>query len=861
MSTGVMATNTAPAPPVTPATLVTLKVSYHGATRRFKLPLREMVPNLLENRIRAVLNIRGDADVLFERYSDSATSYVVLDIANTAVYKQLYRAAKAKQKLKLRVTVKEEAPAQTSLDSLIQTAEPVETPIEKPVEAPLARPFMLPKESVEAKKAEEAREGPKPASVADDVEEETTATLSSSTEVSKEVEQVKPVEQIQPVEVPEPVEKSRFSSYEEAILRLQEQQRSCAIPPAIRPNYAVCCNSCDKNVPDVHYHCSKCDGGDFDLCQECVDAGIACYGADHWLIKRFIKNGLIISSTTETLPPKQVKQAAPPSPPSPAAEQPCVVPTVSERIIPVFNGLAYSSMRTCNCCVQELPEVEFVHCSTCDDYDLCRRCFAKNTHGHHPKHAFVAAVEGTRLEPDIARRLGAGRGQKHNAICDGCDANIRGIRHKCLNCPDWDYCTDCMANASFIHPGHRFVPIYEPLEYAGISDLFARPTHQGICCDGPLCSVNRNNYTYITGDRYKCAVCNDTDFCEACEASPANTHNRTHPLIKFKTPVRHVSVTTTGENENGRAIPTMGDRRRVTTSRATETVNAPVLSSSNVQTVVDVKPEEHEIREKVEEKPAEKVEVKTEEVQEEKPATQATPARQADLVAVFVKDTIADGTVMEPNHVFEQTWILRNEGKTAWPAGCSVLFVGGDYMGHVDSSHPAATQDLRASSVSTVCYSPILPGEEFPFTVLLRTPLRTGRIVSNWRLTTPDGLKFGHRLWCDVKVEHPKVATPVVFEPVKEEREVAAKPELEVTTKEPEIQQSQMIFPKLEKESPVSSLHEDAKSESAVTYDKYEDCEDDDWDAAESDEGFLTDEEYDILDASDEEYTEARARK
>ncbi|KAK0739979.1 hypothetical protein B0T21DRAFT_347228 [Apiosordaria backusii] len=850
MSTGIMAPTPASAPQVTPATLVTLKVNYHGTTRRFKLPLREMVPNLLENRLRAVLNIRGDADVLFERYSDSATSYVVLDTANTAVYKQLYRAAKAKQKLKLRVTVKE-TPAQASLDSLIQTAEPVETPAEKPVEEPVEKPVGTPKEMVEAK------EGPKPASVADDVEEETPATLSSSAEGSEDLEQAKPAEQIQPAKLPEVAEEPRLSLYQEAILRLQEQQQ-CSIPPAIRPNYAVCCNSCDSNVPDAHYHCSKCDNGDFDLCQQCVDAGIACSGADHWLIKRFIKNGLIISSTTETLPPKQVKQTAPPSPP---AEPPCAAPVSSERIIPVFNGLAYSSMRTCNCCVQELPEVEFVHCSTCDDYDLCRRCFAKNTHGHHPKHAFVAAVEGTRLEPDVARRLGAGRGQKHNAICDGCDANIRGIRHKCLNCPDWDYCTDCMANASFIHPGHRFVPIYEPLEYAGISDLFARPTHQGICCDGPLCSVNRNNYTYIVGDRYKCAVCNDTDFCEACEACPANTHNRTHPLIKFKTPVRHVSVTTTGENENGRAIPTMGDRRpRVTTSRATE-INPPVLSSSNVQTVVDVKPVEPEIKkEKVEEKPLEKVEIKVEEPV--KPILQAAPAAPAELVAVFVTDTIADGTVMEPNHVFEQTWILRNEGKTAWPAGCSVMFVGGDYMGHVDSTHPAATQELRASNVSTVCYSPILPGEEFPFTVLLRTPLRTGRIVSNWRLTTPDGLKFGHRLWCDVKVEHPKVVPPIVSQPVKEEREVIAKSEPEVAAKEEiEPQQSQMIFPKLEKESPVSSLHEDAKSESAVTYDQYEDCEDDDWDAAESDEAFLTDEEYDILDASDEEYTEARSRK
>lgn len=51
MSAATMAPNMAAAPQVTPATLVTLKVSYHGSTRRFKLPLREMVPAFLENRV------------------------------------------------------------------------------------------------------------------------------------------------------------------------------------------------------------------------------------------------------------------------------------------------------------------------------------------------------------------------------------------------------------------------------------------------------------------------------------------------------------------------------------------------------------------------------------------------------------------------------------------------------------------------------------------------------------------------------------------------------------------------------------------------------------------------------------------
>ncbi|KAK4191459.1 hypothetical protein QBC35DRAFT_448380 [Podospora australis] len=863
---------------VGPDTLVTIKVNLQGSARRFKLPLRDVGINVLETKLRGILGIPAEVDAIFERYSDSAAAYVVLDQTNVSVYKQLYRAAKAKQKLKLRISIPE-----------TQAEEPVEETVEPSIEESTEP---TPQESSEE---QEPKEGPKPASVSDEVEEEAPklaqslpneepAALSMSQvgrcasheelneAVSKALENATAITE-QFLKSEAKAVKDRALAVEAMAARLAGQLAQPMQP--IRPTYAVCCNSCDKTVPEVHYHCSTCDDGDFDLCQECVDQGIACYGASHWLIKRFVKDGVIINSTTERIAPKekpQPQQQQQQQRAQPVQVTPGSYPT-AERIIPVFTEPQprYSSIRTCNCCVQELPEVEFVHCLNCDDFDLCRACFAKNRHGHHPKHAFVAAVEGTRLEPQVANRLGAGRGQRHNAICDGCDDAILGVRHKCLNCPDWDYCGNCVVNAHFIHPGHRFVSIYEPLDFS-ICRSPSRPTHAGICCDGPLCSSARNNGSFIVGDRYKCAVCNDTDFCEACEASPANTHNKTHPLIKFKTPVRHVSVTTTGENENGRSMPAMGDRCRrstTTSSRATETVNPPALST-NVQTVVDVKPEEPSVKAEKEEplikieaeEPVEKLpEVKVEEIEEKPAVPEVSPA---DLVAVFVKDSIADGTVFGPDHVFEQTWVLRNEGTVAWPAGCSVKFVGGDYMGHVDPNHPAATQDLESSNESTICYSPILPDQEYPFTVLLRTPQRCGRIVSNWRLTAPDGHKFGHRLWCDVVVEKPKVVLPPASVELVKEKEVVVTPEPEIAPKEeevPEMQQSQMIFPKLEKESPVASIHQDTKSESAVTFEEYEDCDDDEWDAAGSEEGFLTDEEYDILDASDEEYIEARARK
>jgi next-to-BRCA1 protein 1 len=618
--------------------------------------------------------------------------------------------------------------------------------------------------------------------------------------------------------------------------------------------FSVYCNFCEAAIPDEHYHCSTCDDGDFDLCKGCVEDGITCKGDDHWMIKRFVKNGKVINSTTETLTRKT----------KPAASD-------SKTTLVAPEEETAGATRTCNCCIQgtfehylfrpldlmlrlslELPEESFVTCTACDDYDLCIPCHIDNKHGHHPKHGFTPAVKDTVLEPIAQALLAPGRNSGHNAICDGCDKYIYGVRHKCLDCPDWDFCSVCIVNSSFVHPRHRFVPIYEPLnDVVALSRSYSsKARHHGIYCDGPLCS--NGPQTYIKGDRYKCAVCHDTDFCASCEASPANPHNRTHPLIKFKTPVRNVSVTTLGDHEDGQKMPLMGDRRGRTTSKATETTPTPSANAATqVQTVADLKPTETV---KAEEAPKgateQRVEIKTEEAKE-------LPAAvvKEDLVAHFVRDAVADGTVFSPNTVFEQTWYLRNGGNSAWPAGCTVKFVGGDNMCAVDPDHPASVHELISAAESTTCYTEVAPGQEAGFTVLMRTPNCAGKFISYWRLTGPDGNKFGHRLWCDVNVKEP---APVFKEEVKDE--AVAEPEVETKG-------SQMIFPKLEKESPTTSIHEEAPAAAPATHEDVDDFDefvDEPIEDDETEDGFMTDEEYDILDASDEEYLaeqEKAARK
>ncbi|UNI15814.1 hypothetical protein JDV02_002311 [Purpureocillium takamizusanense] len=848
---------------------ITLKVLFDGVTRRAKMPLRDMVPNALERDVRAFLRLPLDAKIMMERYSDSAAAYVMLDPANASVYKQLYRAAKAKSKLKLRVTIlnREErtSPKPVSVEDEVEATSVVETNESASVKAELPEPTTA-TAAVSLAAHTYAMDSPiattKPPSNLTEawsmaLDEQIKKLEQNSTHVAALASQLGVTCRV--TESADDDASAKDNSSATTLAPSQSGAPACG--------FAVCCNSCDKTIPEAHFHCSTCDDGDFDLCQSCVERGITCYSNEHWLIKRTVKDGQIVNSTTETIAPKpkatpaqteqsqSAEQEAERSVPVTANYTPYRVEQPPISCVAANRWASLGNMRTCNCCVRELPENQFVHCTTCEDYDLCQPCFARDIHGHHPKHGFVPAVAGTQMPDHIKVKMAPGRNQMHHAICDGCDKYIIGVRHKCLDCPDWDYCANCISSAHFVHAGHRFAPVYEPL-----SDIQAcsvvQPVHMGICCDGPLCAMTQAYPSYIRGIRYKCAVCHDLDFCANCEASPSNTHNKTHPLIKFKTPVRHVSVTTTGERQDGKRMPAMGDRI-TTNSRATETVSPAKISVNAVQTVVDVKPEP-EIKLEPEIKP--EPEVKAEPVIKEENAELATePLCEKDLRAVFLHDSVSDGTIFPPNHVFEQTWVLRNEGKVAWPAGCSVKFVGGDYMGHVDSAHPAGITELVSASESTVCYAPLAPGQECSFTVLLRTPARTGKVISYWRLTTQDGFKFGHRLWCEVNVrpepstDAPKAATPVVKQEEKDD---------EATSRS----SSTMIFPKLEKESPSASFHEETQTETETeaTEDKAvreteEGFEEEEWEA--SDDGFLTDEEYDILDASDEEFLEEQQKK
>jgi next to BRCA1 gene 1 protein len=333
-----------------------------------------------------------------------------------------------------------------------------------------------------------------------------------------------------------------------------------------------------------------------------------------------------------------------------------------------------------------------------------------------------------------------------------------------------------------------------------------------ILCDGPLCAGKPGQQS-IVGDRYKCSICPDTDFCGNCEAHPLNWHDVSHPLIKLRTPDKFVSVSTIFSNEEiedhrfsknyFQSTSVTSVQSNSSTLNDLEATAAPVVAEAPAVKEPELKEEERNVAIEAE-KPAPVVEEKKE-IRAVTPVPAPTPA-SVTPEAIFVCDSIADKHTFAPNTIFTQTWTVKVVGQGSWPKGTTVTYVGGIAMKPEYGYNASVTQEEMEI------------GDTVDFSVDFMAPaseIKDVSLTSFWRLTTPDGIKFGPNLWCEIKVAEPK-KEPVPAEK-KEEKlidvkvvEVLEEKEeiIEEKNTEAEPASSQMIFPMLPKESPASSTHE-----------------------------------------------------
>lgn len=434
--------------PVTENTLIAIRIAVHDSTKKLKLPLKDLgadklIPKVtdaylrgerrrLANRdttqLRHLLQIEEAQTVIFERYSDSANGYVILDPTNPTVFKTLVRAAKAKLKLRLRANVSLSSKDQENTESKRESAEDVIPKLSGSSTSMRAagRPVVVPIRGSTAFDQRSVGPGifqfrePVSTEKKPEVGETDEAPVPHPFVASSKGKLVCSMPVAQMLTSPDFFgELAAHGKEHELALRAKEAPRA--------PTWSVYCNECDIAMNNIHFHCSLCEDGDYDLCQSCVANGKLCRGEGHWLIKRSIVDGNIVASTTERLPPKTRTQ------PVPAQTIPAVDEKTdnvgAERDMPgAFTDDARTlaeepegTFRTCNNCIIGLPDHEFVTCGVCDDFDLCRRCYVADKHGHHPAHHFAPAAPAAKLSPVEEALLAAGRNIRHNAICDGCE--------------------------------------------------------------------------------------------------------------------------------------------------------------------------------------------------------------------------------------------------------------------------------------------------------------------------------------------------------------------------------------------------------------------------------------------------------
>ncbi|KAI8329220.1 hypothetical protein BC941DRAFT_443370 [Chlamydoabsidia padenii] len=278
--------------------------------------------------------------------------------------------------------------------------------------------------------------------------------------------------------------------------------------------------------------------------------------------------------------------------------------------------------------------------------------------------------------------------------CDACYNTIKEDYWSCFQCPDYHVCLSCRNLHDVSHsPLHtlRYVPTNEKSKWVGFLPHTKGTEHGNVICD--KCD-NR-----IIGIRYKCGHCFDYDLCETCEA--LTPHDPKHIFLK----IRHCLPF--GNLPGTPLLPKFDGTTKSTPST--------IYQKPTVNTI--------------------------------SPTRHNTPpfydSNNGLLSAEFVDDiTVPDGSEMPPNKRFFKVWKVKNNGRVAWPNGCTLIFNGGDIF----RSYPSSER-LHDCLVPS-----LLPGEETKITVELTTPDAPGRHVSYYRICSSEGIRFGDRLWCDLNV-------------------------------------------------------------------------------------------------------------
>jgi len=291
--------------------------------------------------------------------------------------------------------------------------------------------------------------------------------------------------------------------------------------------------------------------------------------------------------------------------------------------------------------------------------------------------------------------------------------------------------------------------------------------HNRVICDG--CGVNP-----IVGVRYKCAVCQDFDYCEKCEA----TTEHPHPFLKIKDPKHHPRAIiaildedlpqekpANGFADLGKALSeklsTFSKETVEQVNKLTEKLFGSVAEKEEeiVKKVEELRVPEEQFVKAVEE-PVKEVEVQVEKKVEE-PALNVTFIRE--ICTIPAKITVNEKSIYK-------TIVIKNTGKVEWPSTTKIVNIAG-----------AAGQDVKLL--------PLAPGKEFSCILVIDVPSEVKDYVSEWRLIYTDDKN---------EVQHIGEPFSVSFTVVQPEIFIASIPlvESQIIKKEVPVEAPKKVAPK-----------------------------------------------------------------
>jgi hypothetical protein len=130
----------------------------------------------------------------------------------------------------------------------------------------------------------------------------------------------------------------------------------------------------------------------------------------------------------------------------------------------------------------------------------------------------------------------------------------------------------------------------------------------------------------------------------------------------------------------------------------------------------------------------------------------------------YVADvTIPDDTEIDPGASFVKTWRVKNTGTCTWEEGTTLTFISGEPFG---------------APVSVPIEQTVSAGDNVDVSVDMVAPMEPGTYRARWQLESPDGKRFGNRIYVQIVV--PDEAAPtsetVTETPTEETPEVVCTP-------------------------------------------------------------------------------------